>query len=218
MWWVDIRNTSAWDTASILVSDSKYSLYRFNHKNYLRDMPQKSLVDKLTFKMLEFNITIDHTDECYLLGQLSNLGVYFSPLNLYFINKKDGARYILAEVSNTPWNERHYYLLNPQQNKIIHNKKFHVSPFFNMNQEYRWNFNCTDDQIYFTIDTYQDKKRVFQAGYTGKLINTNDKNFYKTVIKYPLNVYKIIFGIYFEAFILWIKKVPYVPYVKHNKL
>ncbi|MGL5225080.1 MAG: DUF1365 domain-containing protein, partial [Aeromonas sp.] len=47
-----------------------------------------------------------------LLGNVRCFGFYFSPVNFYFCDQQGAARYVLAEVSNTPWNERHYYLLD----------------------------------------------------------------------------------------------------------
>ncbi|WP_199451052.1 DUF1365 domain-containing protein, partial [Vibrio harveyi] len=43
----------------------------------------------------------------FMLCQLRYFGLYFSPLNLYYVfDEHNQWRYMLAEVSNTPWNER----------------------------------------------------------------------------------------------------------------
>jgi len=47
-------------------------------------------------------------------------------------------------VTNTPWNERHHYVLDLQDQQQArrfesrHHKELHVSPFFTMDMEYRW--------------------------------------------------------------------------------
>ena len=74
-----------------------------------------------------------------MLAQARCFGLYFSPVNFYFCyddniknndaeeNKETGqAAYMLAEVSNTPWNERHYYLVDLKAIKDTQ-KAFHVS-------------------------------------------------------------------------------------------
>lgn len=212
MWLLDLDNTED------LAQNSKFKsyIYRFKEEKYLRDEGSLPLREKLKNKLSELGAKIDSKDKLYLLGQLSNLGLYFSPLNLYLVfDDINQCKYILAEVSNTPWNERYYYLLDKSQKQIISTKNFHVSPFFGMNQEYHWSFNFTEEKLAFTIDTYENGRKVFSAGFSGKLVRANDKGFDKTIIKSPLNVYKIIAGIYFEAFRLWfIKKIPFIPHPK----
>ncbi len=214
MWLLDIDKIEDLATNSRIINIAKSALYQFKPEKYLRDKGNFPLTHKLKKKLAELGASLADQDKFYLLGQLSNLGLYFSPLNLYLIiNDKNECKYILAEVSNTPWNERYYYLLDKSQKQIISTKKFHVSPFFGMNQEYHWNFNFAKDKLGFRIDTYEDNKKVFSAGFNGNLVGVTEDDFYKTIIRSPLNVYKIIAGIYFEAFRLWlIKKIPFIPH------
>ena len=72
-----------------------------------------------------------------LLGNVRCMGFYFSPVNFYFCYRQGEARYLLAEVSNTPWNERHYYLLDLAA-LAPHDKDFHVSPFMGLAMRYHW--------------------------------------------------------------------------------
>lgn len=213
MWLVNIDEIESLATRSRIINVNKSALYRFKSEKYLRDEGDLPLMHKLKIKLTELEADFTDKDKFYLFGQLSNLGLYFSPLNLYLImNDKNECRYILAEVSNTPWNERCYYLLDKSQKQIISTKKFHVSPFFGINQDYHWSFNFTKDKLSFKIDTYENNRKVFSAGFSGKLVGLNEKDFCKTVIRSPLNVYKIIAGIYFEALRLWLKKIPFIPY------
>ncbi|MEM9660122.1 MAG: DUF1365 family protein, partial [Planctomycetota bacterium] len=48
-----------------------------------------------------------------LLTQLRHFGYYFSPLNLFYcFDAQERVETVLAEVSNTPWNERRFYVLH----------------------------------------------------------------------------------------------------------
>ena len=49
--------------------------------------------------------------------------------------RADTLRWVLAEVRNTPWNERHYYAVDGQQARPLE-KAFHVSPFNPMDMVY----------------------------------------------------------------------------------
>lgn len=75
-----------------------------------------------------------------------NLGVYFSPVNFYIgFDQAHNPTHLLAEVSNTPWDKRHYYgfLLTGAQTQFVHDKDFHVSPFNPIDQQYRWQVQLT---------------------------------------------------------------------------
>ncbi len=64
-----------------------------------------------------------------LLTQLRYFGFHFNPVNFYYCyDEADTLRWVLAEVRNTPWNERHYYAVDGQQARPLE-KAFHVSPF-----------------------------------------------------------------------------------------
>jgi DUF1365 family protein len=189
--------------------------YKFRNKDYLRDEYHKypNLLDRIYKKLNEFNID-NVVDEIFLLGQISNLGIYFSPLNLYFCYKNNQCNYILCEVSNTPWNERHYYILDTTNSILETNKNFHVSPFFGMNQTYKWQFNLTNNNIFFKIDSYENNIKVFSASYNATI---NDINNRKIIFKNMFNVYKIYWGIYYEALKLFIKKVPFIKHPRQKK-
>lgn len=70
-----------------------------------------------------------------------NAGLYFSPVNFYLgFDEQQIPSHLLAEVSNTPWDKRHYYgfLLQGADSEFCHDKNFHVSPFNPIDQQYCW--------------------------------------------------------------------------------
>jgi DUF1365 family protein len=213
-WLIDLQKVEELSTSSLLINSTKRALYRFKAENYLRDSNSQPLIAKIKHKLLELNATLSGNEQFYLIGQLNNIGAYFSPLNLYLCYENTECSYILAEVSNTPWNERHYYLLNPRETKIINRKSFHVSPFFGLEQEYHWEFNLNAESIKFKINTYENSKLIFSAAYSGEL--TPLKSAQTRILRSPLNVYKILMGIYFEAFRIWSKKIPFIHHPRSN--
>ena len=212
-WLINLQELDTLNTSSRLINIAKKALYRFKPQNYLRDFSGE-LNTKIRNQFINLGAELKGNESFYLLGQLSNLGVYFSPLNLYFCYEGNICNYIMAEVSNTPWNERHYYLLDTSKPEIITNKNFHVSPFFGLDQDYKWNFDLSQEQIKFTIDTYQDGAKVFSAGYGGVFNLLSDKSISSKILSSPVTGFKIVCGIYFEALRIWLKKIPYVPYRK----
>ncbi len=212
-WLINLQYLHELNTKSRLVNMAKKALYRFKSQNYLRDFSGE-LNTKIRMQFINLGVHLNGNEEFYLLGQLSNLGLYFSPLNLYFCYQGSTCCYIMAEVSNTPWNERYYYLLDMSKTDIISSKNFHVSPFFGLNQEYKWSFEFAKDGLQFSIDTYEDGKKVFSAGYRGFFSLLSNPKISHKIKATPFTVYKIVFGIYFEALRIWLKRIPYVPYTK----
>lgn len=213
---IDIDDVNSLDRLSNLISINKFNLYYFDHENYLRSN-YGHIKSKVRSKLIELGAKLEGQEKIFLLGQLANLGIYFSPLNLYICMVNDNCHYVLAEVSNTPWNERHYYLINMLNEPYIVKKNFHVSPFWGINQDYHWTFKFADNSIYFQIDNYQDDKKVFSAGYSANFITSNNKTqLQQELIKNPCNIFKILTAIYYHALKLFIKKVPFVAHPHNN--
>ncbi|MRI62244.1 DUF1365 domain-containing protein, partial [Enterococcus faecalis] len=93
-----------------------------------------------------------------LLTQLRYFGFHFNPVNFYYCyDRAETLRWVLAEVRNTPWNERHYYAVNGQDARPTE-KAFHVSPFNPMDMVYHWRFNPPDDSLHMHIENHQEAK------------------------------------------------------------
>lgn len=144
-----------------------------------------------------------------MLAQCRCLGLYFSPINFYFCyDSDDNCQYMLAEVSNTPWRERHYYLLNFSEELKV-KKAFHVSPFMGMDMDYHWKISPPDKRVRVHIENHQQEK-VFDA--TMALIRQplEAKQLLSTLLSIPSMTLKIVLSIYWQALKLFIGKVPFV--------
>ena len=84
-----------------------------------------------------------------LLTQVRSLGVAFNPVSFYYCFAEDGVtlRAVLAEITNTPWGERHAYVVAADHGSTADGgagaefaKRIHVSPFLPMDQRYAWRF------------------------------------------------------------------------------
>ncbi len=75
-----------------------------------------------------------------LLTQLRTLGHCFNPVSFYYCyDESERLRALVAEVTNTPWGERHAYVIGAGAERIIQggmDKALHVSPFMEMDQRY----------------------------------------------------------------------------------
>ena len=156
------------------------------------------------------------TGRVLFVGQLRCLGLYFSPINLYYCyDHAEQLRYLLAEVSNTPWNERHYYLLKIEK-KMISEKAFHVSPFMEMNMQYHWRIKAPGKQLNLHIENHskENEQKIFDATLMMRSMELNNRNLRRCFLSIPSMTIKTLAGIYWQALKLFIKGVPYVAHAK----
>ena len=171
-------------------------------------------VKKWVIKNLKDN-QIDTKDiKIKLLCYPRIFGFVFNPLSVFFIyNKKSELISILYEVKNT-FDEQHTYIFKNRENEnlIKHTckKKFHVSPFIEMNCTYFFKILKPGDKISVIIDQYDEEGKLLYASQDGSRIELNNKNLFLSYLKHPLMTFKIIAAIHFEAFKLWIKGIKFI--------
>ena len=150
------------------------------------------------------------------VGQVRCLGFYFSPVNFYYCHEANGElRYLLAEVSNTPWNERHCYLIDARTQAPIP-KAFHVSPFMDLNMTYHWRFSPLEDVLNLQI-TNQAEERLFNAAMRLDRKPLTKAELRAQWLRIPAMTIKTVASIYWQALKLYWKKVPYVPHSTSHK-
>ena len=161
------------------------------------------------------NIGIDNQKiQIKLLCYPRIFGYVFNPLSVFFIydiNNKLIA--ILYEVKNT-FGEQHTYIFKVEDDTKLfqHNcsKKFHVSPFIEMDCNYFFRILKPCERISVIIDQYQSDEKILYASQDGKRKDLNSKELLKSYIKHPLMTFKIISAIHFEAFKLWTKGIKFI--------
>ena len=140
-------------------------------------------------------------------------GYVFNPLSIFFIYDSDSNPIaILYEVKNT-FGEQHTYIFRVEKNNMLqHNcfKKFHVSPFIEMNCNYFFRILKPSEKISVIIDQYQQNEKILFASQEGKRVDFTTIELLKSYIKHPLMTFKIISAIHFEAFKLWLKGIKFV--------
>lgn len=153
------------------------------------------------------------------LGQVRCLGVYFSPVNFYYCyDTASLLRYLVAEVSNTPWNERHYYLIDAQQQSLAIPKAFHVSPFMNLDMAYHWRFSDLASTLYLQITnqrndpTTQKTTKLFDAVLILQRKPLSKAQLRWEWLRIPAMTIKTVVAIYWQALHIWLKRIPYIPY------
>ena len=140
-------------------------------------------------------------------------GYVFNPLSVFFIYDKNSKLIsIFYEVKNT-FGEQHTYLFKASDDKTIKNncsKKFHVSPFIEMECNYYFRVLKPSDKMSVIIDQSDNNGKLLYAYQDGVAKELNQKNLIISYICHPLMTFKIIAAIHFEAFKLWLKGIKFV--------
>ena len=161
-----------------------------------------------------------------LLTLLRNWGYFFSPLSLYYCFDRAGHTVdtVVAEVSNTPWLERHWYVLDssnrkgePARLRFRHPKNFHVSPFLDMDIQYDWYLKEPGEQLTVAIVSSRGDERLFDVSMVLKRRELTRSKMLRTLARFPWMTGRVVQAIYWQAFWLWWKKCPFYVHPKSRK-
>jgi len=144
-------------------------------------------------------------------------GFSFNPVSFYYCYREDGLELeaVVAEVRNTPWNERHCYVLERPQSAdepIELPKAFHVSPFFDLQMDYRFRLTIPGDDLAVGIENWKDGIQVFTAGLSARRWRPSSRNLLTLIVLNPWVTAWVVFAIYWQALKLWWKGAAYVPH------
>ena len=184
----------------------RFAPFSFRRRDYLGD-PATPLSDAVRGKVAELGGHSEKIDRIVLLGQVRCFGLYFSPVNFFFCMSGDRPCYMLAEVHNTPWNETHCYLVDIDQPAATP-KRFHVSPFMNLDMNYHWRIDWSPGRVMIHIENWRDDK-LFDATLTLDRQALTSRSLATTLKQWPMMTLTILRGIYWQALRLFIKRVPY---------
>lgn len=201
-----------------LWSASRPAPARFRREDHLGD-PRRPLRDCVR-ELVEAETGRRPSGPIGLLTHLSYFGHCFNPISLYYCWSADGREVeaVVAEVSNTPWLERHCYVLDRRASppgealRFRHRKEFHVSPFMGMEQEYAWSLRAPAERLAVHLESFEDGERLFAATMTLSRREITGPALARCLAGWPLMTLKVVGAIHWEALKLWAKGVPFVPH------
>lgn len=166
------------------------------------------------------------TGSIRLLTHLRYAGYVFNPVSFYYGFRPDGGEleFVLAEITNTPWRERHAYVL-PVDSATRRGraldwsfaKAFHVSPFQAMDGDYRWRFTTPGEDLHVHMDLYRQGQRVFDASLGLRRRTLDGAALARVLCRYPLMTAQVIGAIHWQALRLWLKRAAFHSHPEGNR-
>jgi DUF1365 family protein len=144
------------------------------------------------------------------------LGYAFNPVSFWFCCDADGGvRAVISEVNNT-FREAHYYVSFHDDKRPItehdimtSQKIFHVSPFMEIEGEYRYRFIMNAQNIAVWIDYYVDDTLMLNTSLIGRRVPLTTFNLLRYNVRYPLVSMRVMGLIHWQAMKLLFKKIKY---------
>ena len=207
---------------SFLFGINKRGLVSYFRKDYHGD--QNLSLDEAVRKTIKTKTKYNPKGPIRILTHLRYFGYCFNPVSFFYCyNKEDTeVEMIMAEVTNTPWNERHcYFIDNKKNNKFKQDlkKQFHVSPFWDMDHDYEWYFNEPDKNLNVNMINFKDGNKIFNATLDlKKKAKLNYKNLILYTLRFPFLTLMVFLRIHFQALILLIRGATFYSHPKYKEV
>lgn len=212
------------DSIDELFQQSKaWSINRFNivsirNKDYINAQPG-SIKSKVS-AFIKTQTNKEFSGKVFLFTHPRYLGFGFNSVNFYFCYEDNEIMYILSEINNTPWKQKHVYIhdikdseshqkINSTEYIFNFQKEFHISPFVDMSIDYLWKFNINPNKFRVQMQLNKQNMTIMNVGLNTTFTPILKNDLFKWTLKKPFQALKMYTGIYWQAFKLWAKKVPF---------
>jgi hypothetical protein len=149
----------------------------------------------------------------FLLAQPRTWGWCFNPISIFYCCDSGGeVGAAVLEVTNTPWHERHTYVLDARgglDQRFVMAKALHVSPFMSMETSYRMRLGKPDEHLRVGIGVTDAEGLVFSAGMSLRRRPLTRAELGRSLREHPLLSHRVSASIYAEAFQLWRSGAPF---------
>ena len=153
-----------------------------------------------------------------MLAHLRYFGHCFNPVVFYYGYADDGTTldWVMAEISNIPWNERHAYVL-PVSSATTHGdthgwrfrKEFTVSPFMPIERGYDWRFQEPGPDLRVHMNVQAGNHVEMDATLVLERRPLDGRQLARALLHHPVMSARVVMAIYWQALRLWLKGVPF---------
>ncbi|WP_238843401.1 DUF1365 domain-containing protein [Thiomicrorhabdus xiamenensis] len=192
------------------LSLNRFNLYSLNYKDFgARDgKPWRPWLESL---LAEYGVE-KAPKRIELVCSPRFLGIVFNPLAVWYAyDEQDRMIAVVGEVSNTFGQWHHYVLsnrgkpLSAQACKVQAkaDKAFHVSPFIDMDCEYRFRLKAPGDTFHLGIYQSCRKQPMLVATQAATALPLTRKSLLRAALAMPFNSLKVLTMIHWWALKIW---------------
>lgn len=211
---VDLDELEALRRRGLLRWLDRSGLLRFRRSDFL-GAPQVPLKEAVLARVEE-SLGFRPAGPVRLLAQWRQLGWAFNPVAFYYCYGLGGVELeaIVAEITNTPWGERHAYVLDARggARSFRFAKRFHVSPFFGMDHEYLWQLGAPGEELHVHMTNLRRGERVHEASLALARKPLDAPQLARALLLHPWMPARTSLAIYWQALLLWIARTPFFPH------
>ncbi|MBN9396245.1 MAG: DUF1365 domain-containing protein [Candidatus Melainabacteria bacterium] len=200
-------------SACKLLSINAFNIYSFHHMDYLScpDLRGLSLIERVQKIVRDAGITVQ-LGSVSLLTNVRVLNYIFNPISFYYCyDVQDQLACCICEVSNT-FREKKIYVINANaQGRLLDQQKklFYVSPFARPDDDFKFDIGVPGLGFRTDITTVSPRGNVLEARMVGQQKPLSDGQLIGAFFVRPFATAQVIWGIHFQALLLWLKGVPY---------
>lgn len=150
-----------------------------------------------------------------LLTQLRSFGVCFNPVSFYYCLDGSGERVqaVVAEVTNTPWGERHAYVIDGRSSggavlRGQFSKALHISPFMGMDHCYSARLSRPGQTLSVHVESSRGERAEFDATLALTRRPLTRASVAWMTARYPMASARVLVLIYAHALALVLARAP----------
>ena len=217
----DVDRLDALAAQSRLLSVDRFNVLTIRPRACLADWPGETVRARADAAISRAGFP-PATGAMLLLLQPASLGAGFNPVRFVFCLDESSRRieFVLGEINNTPWGERHTYVLradNPAPRvEFEFDKAFHVSPFNPMTQRYRWSIELDDNRIHIRMSVRQQGRVVFHSALCLRTAPVTAAALRRAAFRYAAQPLVHLLRIYRQAATLWLRGAVFHSHPKYG--
>ena len=201
---IDLATLPVLGRLSRWLSVDRPGILSIESRHWLVDVPGATLLERIVAALAARGCA-GPTGQVLLLEQPATFNVAFNPVRFVLCLDRAGnaIEYVLAEINNTPWNQRHVYVLRAgvpgRRVEFEFGKEFHVSPFNAMDQRYHWQFELTETRLRIAMCVREDDSDVMRAALHLRLAPLTATAIKRCALRFPLQPLVTLMRIYWHA-------------------